>query len=455
MRVHFIAIGGAVMHNLALALQSKGARVTGSDDEIAEPSRSRLAAAGLLPPSPGWNPQRIDRDLDAVILGMHARADNPELVRAQSLGVPVFSFPEFMYEQTQDKLRVVVAGSHGKTTITSLVMHVLQTGGRSFDYLVGAQLEGFSTMVGLRQDSRLAVFEGDEYLTSALDPRPKFLLYRAGIALISGIAWDHVNVFPTWEVYRRQFEDFVRALDPESVLIFNGEDTEVRHLLEEVPGPRRRIEYGTLPYAIDEGIFRLEASEGLVPVSLLGRHNMQNLGAAKAICSELGISDGEFFQAVRSFRGAARRLTLLASSDNAAVYLDFAHSPSKVRATTRALKEAFPSRRLVACLELHTFSSLTASFLSQYRGSLDAADEALVYFDPRAVTHKGLAPLDPDAVRKAFDTPGLHVFDRLESLLGRLRETPWQERTLLLMSSGTFSGLDAAALARELLDSPE
>ena len=443
------------MHNLALALQSKGTRVTGSDDEIAEPSRSRLAAAGLLPPSPGWNPQRIDRDLDAVILGMHARADNPELVRAQSLGVPVFSFPEFMYEQTQDKLRVVVAGSHGKTTITSLVMHVLRTGGRSFDYLVGAQLEGFSTMVGLRQDSRLAVFEGDEYLTSALDPRPKFLLYRAGIALISGIAWDHVNVFPTWEVYRGQFEDFVRALDPESVLIFNGEDSEVRHLLEEVPGPRRRIEYGTLPYEIDGGIFRLETSEGLVPVSLLGRHNMQNLGAAKAICSELGISDGEFFQAVRSFRGAARRLTLLASSGNAAVYLDFAHSPSKVRATTRALKEAFPSRPLVACLELHTFSSLTASFLSQYRGSLDAADEALVYFDPRAVTHKGLAPLDPDAVRKAFDTPGLRVFDRLESLLGHLRETPWQERTLLLMSSGTFSGLDAAALARELLDSPE
>lgn len=456
MRVHFIAVGGAVMHNLALALQSKGYAVTGSDDEIAEPSRSRLAAAGLLPDDTGWHPERITRDLDAVILGMHARADNPELIRAQAIGVRVFSFPEFMYEQTRDKLRVVVAGSHGKTTITSLIMHVLLACGRTFDYLVGAQLEGFSTMVGLPENSKLAVFEGDEYLTSTLDPRPKFLLYRPRIAVISGIAWDHVNVFPTWDLYQQQFEDFVRSLASDSVLIFNREDSELGLLLERVTGPPRRIGYGTLAYrTMDQGKLGLVTDHGLVPVSLLGRHNMQNLAAARAVCRELGVSDSVFYEAVGSFRGASRRLTLVASNENAAVYLDFAHSPSKVTATTRAVKEAFPSRQLVACLELHTFSSLTCGFLSQYRGSMDTADEALVYFDPDAVRHKGLDPLDPDDIRQAFGTPGLRVFDNLGPLLDHLREISWHDRALLLMSSGTFSGLDTSVLARELLDFSE
>ena len=456
MRVHFIAIGGAVMHNLALALQSKGMTVTGSDDEISEPSRSRLAAAGLLPSSPGWHPERITGELDAVILGMHARADNPELLRARSLGIRIFSFPEFMYDQTRDRLRVVIGGSHGKTTITSLIMHVLRTCGRTFDYLVGAQLDGFSTMVGLNQDSRLAVFEGDEYLTSALDPRPKFLLYRPNIAVISGIAWDHVNVFPTWELYRRQFEDFVRSLEPDAVLVFNQEDQEVGRLLGRLQGPSRRIGYATLPYRVDEeGRFRLDTDQGLIRVSLLGRHNMQNLGAARAVCRELGISDPEFYEAVGCFQGAARRLTLLASNETAAVYLDFAHSPSKVMATTRAVKEAFPSRHLVACLELHTFSSLTSDFLSQYRGSMGEADEALVYFDPDAVRHKKLDPLEPDRIRQAFDIAGLRVFDKLDVLVGHLKNLSWHNSTLLLMSSGTFSGLDTTALARELLDSPQ
>lgn len=444
------------MHNLALALHGKGYTVTGSDDQIAEPSRSRLAAAGLLPLAPGWHPERIVPELDAVILGMHARTDNPELIRAQTLGISIFSFPEFIYRQTRDKLRVVIAGSHGKTTITSVVLHALQCSGRSFDYLVGAQLEGFSTMVGLQDESRLAVFEGDEYLTSALDPRPKFLLYRPGIALISGIAWDHVNVFPTWDLYRRQFEDLVRSLEEDSVLIFNREDPEVVRLLERVTGPSRRIDYGTLPYRTgDEGQRQLVTDQGLVPVSLMGRHNMQNLGAARAVCREIGIPDSEFYAAVGTFRGASRRLALLGANDRSAIYLDFAHSPSKVAATTRAVKESFPSRRLVACLELHTFSSLTAGFLPQYRGSLDPADEAIVFFDPHAVEHKGLPALNPADVRDAFGTHGLRVFDELPPLLEHLRRIDWLDCTLLLMSSGTFSGLDAAALAHELLRTSE
>lgn len=441
------------MHNLALALQSKGHQITGSDDEIAEPSRSRLAAAGLLPAETGWHPERITRAVDAAILGMHARADNPELLRAQSLGIRVFSFPEFIYEQTREKLRAVIAGSHGKTTITSLIMHVLRSCGRRFDYLVGAQLEGFSTMVGLYEDSSLAVLEGDEYLTSALDPRPKFLLYRPGIAVVSGIAWDHVNVFPTWDLYRRQFEDFVRSLDSDAALIFNEEEEEVRRLLDEMPGPDRRIGYGTLPYRSEgEGRLELVTDQGPVPVSLLGRHNMQNLGAARAVCRELGIPDPEFYRTVRSFRGAARRLTLVASNETASAYLDFAHSPSKVTATTRAVKEGFPSRRLVACLELHTFSSLTSGFLSHYRGSMNAADEALVYFDPRSVRHKGLAPLQPGEVQEAFARTDLQVFDNLGLLLNHLRALNWRNSTLLFMSSGTFSGLDCTALANELLN---
>ncbi len=395
MRVHFIAVGGAVMHNLALALKQKGYRVTGSDDEISEPSRSRLEAAGLLPESMGWDSSRITPDLDVVILGMHARADNPELVRALELGLKIQSFPEYMYEQTRYKTRVVVAGSHGKTTVTSLIMHVLRSVGIPFDYLVGSQLEGFSTMVGLSDDSKVAVFEGDEYLASAIDRRPKFLLYRPNIAVITGIAWDHINVFPTFDTYREAFRDFIGQLDEQGTLFYYGSDHELATLVNSTDTPCQAVPYPAHPYLPSGGKFQLITEWGHVESPLIGRHNMENISAAWEVCRALGISDEHFYQAITSFPGAARRLNRVLETSDCAVFLDFAHSPSKVWATTQAVKDTFPGRSLVACLELHTFSSLTASFLELYRGSLDAAEEALVYFDPHTVAAQAPSPPGP------------------------------------------------------------
>lgn len=451
MRVHFIAIGGAAMHNLAMALHDKGHSVSGSDDEIFEPSKTRLAKRGLLPSEMGWHPERITRDLDAVVLGMHARPDNPELLQAQALGVRIYSFPEYLYEQTKDKRRVVVGGSHGKTTITSMIMHILKESDHKLDYLVGAQLAGFETMVGLERDSEIAVFEGDEYLSSPIDRRPKFHLYRPEIAVISGIAWDHINVFPTEEIYADQFRKFVEVIEPEGCLVYYASDPTVDEIAATVRSDIRKRPYTELPYEVAEGRFFLKRNGQRIPLQIFGRHNMQNLAAAKAVCDELSISEDDFYSAVTRFTGAARRLQLLEQNGRTSVYLDFAHSPSKVAATTRAVRDLHPSRTLVACLELHTFSSLNANFLDQYRGSLAPADRAIVYFDPKTVEHKKLQNLDAETVANAFAKQGIAIFTDRQALIDHLRKLQWSESTLLLMSSGTFSGTDIPVLAKEIV----
>ncbi|MBK7086798.1 MAG: peptidoglycan synthetase [Flavobacteriales bacterium] len=445
--VHFIAIGGSAMHNLAIALHQKGFEVTGSDDGIFEPSRSRLDRLGLLPEKLGWDPFRIHSGLDAVILGMHARADNPELVRAQELGIPVFSYPSYFHEQTKDKTRVVVGGSHGKTTITSMIIHVLRHAGVEFDYLVGAQLEGFDCMVRLSPSSQVAIIEGDEYLASALEPVPKFHLYRPDIALISGIAWDHINVFKTFESYVEQFRKFIEVIEPGGKLIYCAEDAEVRQLAGEPGVQAVRIPYGVPIHRIADGVTVLSTTMGEVPLQVFGRHNLMNLEGARHVCHQLGIGDKTFFEAIRTFHGAAKRLEKLAENGQRVVFKDFAHSPSKLKATVEAVREQFPGRRLVACMELHTYSSLSENFLDQYAGAMDQADAAIVFYDPHAVQLKRLPPIPPERIQRAFGNDKLRVVNDPIELMGALRDGQHGPGVLLMMSSGNFGGLDLEAMA--------
>ena len=363
-RIHFIAIGGAAMHNLALALHQKGFNVSGSDDEINEPSKTRLANAGILPPQIGWFPEKITKELDGVILGMHARADNPELLKAQEIGMPVYSYPEYLYEHSKDKTRVVIGGSHGKTTITAMILHVLKTLGRDFDYMVGAKLEGFDTMVRL-SNAPLIILEGDEYLSSPVDRRPKFHLYHAEIALISGIAWDHINVFPTYDIYVEQFRIFANQIPATGKLIYCLNDAEVKLVAESDSVKAERIPYSIPENEIVNGITYLHTKEGKVALAVFGEHNLQNLEGARNVCEQIGVDASTFYKAISTFTGAARRLELLGRNESVAVYKDFAHSPSKLKATTNAVRSQFPDRKLIACMELHTFSSLNEDFLAQ------------------------------------------------------------------------------------------
>lgn len=449
MKIHFIAIGGSAMHNLALALHKKGYRVSGSDDEIVEPSKSRLAVCGLLPEAAGWFPAKITPDLDAVVLGMHARKENPELLRAQELGLKIFSYPEFLYEQTRDKIRVVIGGSHGKTTITSMIMHVLRESGLLFDYMVGAQLEGFDTMVGLSEEAPVAVFEGDEYLSSPSDPRPKFHLYHPHIAVLSGIAWDHINVFPTFEDYVDQFRRFAELIEPGGQLFYDEEDPHLRKIAASQTHLTATA-YSAHPAETTGGETFLLRGDKRVKLNIFGEHNLRNLSAALAVCRSLGVSDDLFYQAISSFTGAARRLELLAGNNTTAVFRDFAHSPSKLAATVKAVKNHYPGRRLVACMELHTFSSLKKEFLPHYRHTMDAADEAYVYFNPHTVEHKKLEPITPEMVFEGFGKTGLRVTTDSEALFTELVAKVWEDCNLLLMSSGNFYGKDLPAIARKI-----
>lgn len=452
-RVHFIAIGGSAMHNLAIALNQQGFEVSGSDDEIFEPSRSRLENLGLLPNQLGWHPEDITSKLDAVILGMHARADNPELLRAQELGIPVYSYPAYFLEQTRNKTRVVIGGSHGKTTITSMIVHVLRASGADFDYLVGAQLEGFDCMVRLGAKSSVAVIEGDEYLASTLEPVPKFHLYKPNIALISGIAWDHVNVFKTFESYVEQFATFIDLIEPGGKLIYCAEDPEVVRLAEERKGRKdvAHVPYGVPAHVIRHGITSLVTPQGEVQLKVFGKHNLMNMEGARHVCHQLGIGDREFHAAITSFTGAAKRLEKLAEHDGKVVYKDFAHSPSKLQATVDAVREQFPGRKLTACMELHTFSSLSEHFLDQYAGCLDGADNALVFYDPHAVQLKRLPAVPAERIRNAFQRDDLKVLTTPIALMGAVREGMGEEGVLLMMSSGNFGGLDLAALAEAFI----
>lgn len=455
MRIHFIAIGGSAMHNMAIAMKLKGNNVTGSDDEINEPSRSRLDKHGLLPTQMGWYPEKITADIDEVILGMHAREDNPELVRARELGLRIFSYPEYLYEQSKVKTRIVIGGSHGKTSITAMILHVMKQCNVETDYMVGAQLEGFETMVKVTADAKYIVLEGDEYLASPIDRRPKFHLYHPNIALLSGIAWDHINVFPTFDIYVEQFRKFVDLIEQRSsgengVLVYCEEDAVLKSIAPQHGNNIDRKPYGVPAHVIRNGVTYLLRDGKEIPLLIFGEHNLMNLTGARYVCNAIGISDEQFDTAIQSFKGAARRLELVLKKDSFNCYKDFAHSPSKLKATTAAVKQQFPDRHVVACMELHTFSSLTAEFLKEYNGAMNTADEAYVYFNPHTIAHKKLPPITIEQVRAAFARPDLKVSTDSAALMNELKAKTWSNSVLLFMTSGNFDGVDFAEVAQSL-----
>lgn len=443
-RIHFIAMGGAVMHQLALALHRQGNIVTGSDDEINDPAKSNLAAAGILPPAFGWYPEKITKELDAIVLGMHAKADNPELLAALALNIPIYSFPEYVYEVSKNKKRIVVAGSHGKTTITSMIMHVLKHEGLEFDYLVGAKVAGFDQSVQLT-DAPIIILEGDEYPASVVEKRPKIFFYHPHISVLSGIAWDHINVFPTYENYFSQFEQYLQTMEAGSKLFYNNEDEEVRRVVTTSAGALNAVPYNMPRFHYENGDAFIETADGAVKVSVFGRHNLLNMQAAKAVCATLGIGENAFYKAIATFTGAAKRLEKLLEKPNLVAFRDFAHAPSKLKATLDAVREAFPTHDLIACFELHTYSSLTEQFLTEYAHSMDAADNAVVYFSHHALQLKGLPELQASAVQEYFKRKDLKVTDNKQNLtdtINGLVQKAERPVCLLLMSSGTFDGID-------------
>jgi len=442
LKTHFIAIGGSAMHNLAIALKDKGYQVTGSDDAIFEPSRSRLEKKGILPEEMGWFPEKLTSDIDAVILGMHAHADNPELAKAKELGLKIYSYPEFLYEQSKEKTRVVIGGSHGKTTITSMILHVLNFHQKDIDYMVGAQLEGFDCMVKITEDNDFMILEGDEYLSSPIDLRSKFLLYQPNIALISGIAWDHINVFKTFDDYVEQFRKFVASITPGGVLVYNEEDAEVVKVVESAENYFRKIPYKTPDYEIVNGIVNLKTDMGDIPLSVFGKHNLLNMEGARFICSQLGIMEEEFYEAIMSFKGASKRLEKVERQDGGLLYKDFAHAPSKVKATVAAFAEQFSKTETFGFLELHTYSSLNPVFLEQYDHALDGLDNAVVFYSEDALKIKRMDPISPELIKEKFKNENLKVFTNAEDLHKYWETLDKSKGAFLMMSSGNFGGLD-------------
>lgn len=450
MNVHLIAVGGSAMHNMAIALHQKGFNITGSDDQIFEPSKSRLLKHGLLPKIEGWNPDLITSDLDAVILGMHAKKDNPELLKAKELKIPIYSYPEYIFNQSKNKKRVVIGGSHGKTSITSMILHVLKEKGLNPDFMVGAQLAGFDTMVKLTKDAEIIILEGDEYLSSPIDLRPKFHWYKPHIAVLSGIAWDHINVFPTFENYVDQFKIFKDSVDENGVLFYCESDNE---LLKLCKNDSRCKPYNKFKHIINNGITSLIDDNGnLIPIKVFGDHNLQNLSAAYHVCLNLRVTKNEFFKYIQTFKGASKRLELISENSNAVCYKDFAHSPSKLKATTEAMKNQFKERKLTACMELHTFSSLTSDFLKEYKGCIDAPDEAIVYFSLEALKHKNLPEITEKQVFDAFDRNDLKIFTDSNKLKEHLKSINWTNNNLLIMTSGNFSGINIDELGKSLIN---
>ena len=451
MNYHFIAIGGAAMHNLAIALKLKGNEVTGSDDEIFEPSRGRLDKYGLLPELMGWHPEKVNAEMDAIILGMHAREDNPELARAKELKVPIYSYPEFLYEQSKNKKRIVIGGSHGKTSITAMILHVLDQLDIPTDYMVGSKLEGFEVMVKLT-DAPYIVLEGDEYLSSPIDKRPKFHLYHPHIALLSGIAWDHINVFPTFDIYIDQFTKFIDLIEENGSLVYCSKDKYLSKLAEKGRSDIQKIAYDIPGYQINTENYQTEVTcdENQYPLLVFGQHNLMNLEGARQVCAQIGVNAHDFYQAISSFKGASNRLEAIGKNEHCTIFKDFAHSPSKLKATTAAVKEQFANRELFACMELHTFSSLNAEFLKEYGGAMDQADRAIVYFNPHTIEHKRLEPITEAQVKQAFGRDDLEVYTDSSKLVQLLKQQNWKNKTLLLMSSGNFDGVDYQDLIREL-----
>jgi UDP-N-acetylmuramate: L-alanyl-gamma-D-glutamyl-meso-diaminopimelate ligase len=450
MRIHFIAVGGSAMHNLAIALHLKGYLVTGSDDNIFEPSKSRLDKYGLLPEKFGWFPSKISSDLDFVILGMHAKADNPELLESKIKNIKILSYPEFIYEMSKDKTRVVIGGSHGKTSITAMILHVLNSNNKDVDYMVGAQLEGFETMVHLTDQNDFILLEGDEYLSSPIDRRPKFHLYQPNIALLSGISWDHINVFPTNENYINQFEMFLDTIVQGGVLVYNKLDKEVEKITLRCEKSIRKLEYSMPEHFIKDGKTFLITDEGDIPLNIFGDHNLSNLAGAKLICQLMGVHDEEFYSSIISFKGADKRLETILEMKDRLVFKDFAHSPSKVEATTKALKKQFQERKLIALLELHTFSSLNENFINQYRDTLKSADLAILYYDPNAVLMKGLSEINHQEIINAFNDKNLKVFSDNIKLEEFLLNQSFANSNLLFMSSGNYASIDLAFLINQI-----
>ena len=453
MHYHFIAIGGSAMHNLAIALHLKGEKVTGSDDEIFSPSKERLSKYGILPMQTGWSTEKVTSSIDTIILGMHARVDNPELLKAEELNIPIFSYPEFIYEQTKNQTRVVIGGSHGKTSITSMILHVLSKQNIDHNYMVGAQLEGFECMVKLSNDIEIAIIEGDEYLSSAIDRRPKFHLYRPNIAVISGIAWDHINVFPTFENYVDQFNIFANKIDQNGYLIYCQEDKELMKMVQSNTYKCNLIPYKTHPHEIQNNITYLTPNNQFkYPIEIFGNHNLQNLKAAQIVCEKLGVNPEKFYLSIADFKGASKRMELVIKNQNFSFYKDFAHSPSKLKATTLALKKQFPNRTLIACMELHTFSSLNLDFLELYKNTMSAADTAYVYFNKDTIRHKRLDDFSKNDVYNAFGSSNVKVFTSSKDLEKELYSKKWLNSNLLMMSSGNFDGLDFKELGVKIIN---
>jgi UDP-N-acetylmuramate: L-alanyl-gamma-D-glutamyl-meso-diaminopimelate ligase len=448
-KIHFIAIGGSVMHNLAVALKQAGHEVSGSDDEIFDPSRAELIKHGLLPDKEGWHPDKLDESFDAIILGMHAKKDNPELLRAQQLGLTIFSFPEYIYSQSKNKQRIVIAGSHGKTTITAMIIHVLSQLNHNFDYVIGAKVKGVENTVKL-SDAPIIIIEGDEYLSSPLDPTPKFVRYQHHVGLISGIAWDHANVFPTEEEYVKQFDLFADQTPKGGILIYCEQDS-----ISLIIGKKERsdvlaIPYKNHPHANDNGQIFLTNGKDRYPIKVFGSHNYQNISGAKEILKKIGVTDQQFFESISTFEGASGRLQKIKELDGFSFYKDFAHAPSKVKATVKALKEVFPNRDLVAVLELHTLSSLNKNFIPQYKDSMASAQLQVVYVNAEKMKAKKMEPIEDSDIKKSFASPAMHIFRDAQNLEKFLTERTWKNKNLLMMSSGNFGGLRIAELAEKL-----
>ncbi|MBZ9629382.1 Mur ligase domain-containing protein [Salegentibacter sp. LM13S] len=442
MKLHFIAIGGSAMHSLAVALHKKGNKITGSDDAIYEPSKSALEKVGLLPVKFGWFPERVTQDLDAVVLGMHAKKDNPELKKAEELGLKIYSYPEFLFELSKEKTRVVIGGSHGKTTITAMILHVMHYHGKEIDYMLGAPVRRIENTIKLTDENDFMLIEGDEYPASAIDLRPKFHLYQPNIALLSGIAWDHINVFPTFENYVEQFQVFISSIVKGGILVYNEEDETLKDLAENTENQIRKHPYFTPEYHVEDGETILETSEGDMPLEIFGKHNMNNLAGAKWICQHMGIDEDDFYEAMMEFEGASRRLEMIFKGDNGIIFKDFAHSPSKVKASTQAVKEQYPDKKLVACLELHTFSSLNSEFIEQYKDTLVKADEAIVFYSPEAIAQKQMQAISAEEIKTAFNKIDLEVVSETSALQAILKSKDLNNSVLLLMTSGTFGNLD-------------
>lgn len=452
-KIHFIGIGGRAMHSVAIALHKSGYEVSGSDIDIYDPSKSRLESNGLHPAELGWFPDKLHFGISAVILGLHTAIDNPELVRAQELGIKVYSYPEFIYLQSKRKKRVVIAGSHGKTTITAMVMHVLNYHSIKHDYLVGAELEDNNNMVKLSSDAAVLIVEGDEYLSSPIDRRPKFLHYHPDIALISGIAWDHVNFYPTFASYTDQFKEFINTINIGGKLIYYENDDVVLKLVSESKMPIIKEPYSTHGYELFDNRNFLKVPGGRIPLQIIGEHNMQNINGAKAICHELGLSSEKFYNAIKYFRGTTKRLQLLGKSDTVATYADYAHSPSKLKATVQSVKKQFPGRKLVACMELHSFASMQETYLEEYRDTMLAADVAIIYYDPALMSSYGFDSITPEKVRKAFSKDRLiQVYTETDKMLDRLYSLTWVNANLLMMTSGNFSGISFKDISDIILE---